>query len=255
LACQRGLAEVSMYLRISALGPRFDLGDWDRLLQTAEEVRTWAEIHGVEYLRLWAEFRQAEVLVHRGKRARAAALAARFLPGVRAIGELETVAPALTVAAQVKHAQGRPVAAGRLLDELSTATNGRSVWQWANQLPRPCPPVRSDRTLPACRRPCWPRPTTGRPPPSRAAHRAGRHRRGIRRPGSGGASLPPSGDPVGGLRSPVRARAGAARPGPLPAPAPTRGTASPSGSSGSVHPIGRPAPPSRDRPAAQPARS
>ena len=135
LACQRGLAQASMYLRTSALGPRFDLGDWERLLQTAEEVRTWSETHGVEYLRLWAEFRQAEVLVHRGKRDRAAALAARFLPGVRAIGELEILGPALTVAALVKHAQGRPVAAGRLLDELSTATTGRSVWQWAKQLP------------------------------------------------------------------------------------------------------------------------
>jgi tetratricopeptide (TPR) repeat protein len=135
LASQRGLAEASMYLRISALGPQFDLGDWERLLQTGEEVRTWSETHGEGYLRLWAEFRQAEVLVHRGKRDRAAAFAARFLPGVRAIGELEILAPALTVAALVKHAQGRPVAAGRLLEELSTATTGRSVWQWAIQLP------------------------------------------------------------------------------------------------------------------------
>ena len=135
LACQRGLAEASMYLQVSALGPRFDLGDWDRLLQTAEEVQIWAETHGVAYLRLWAEFRQAEVLVHRGKRTKAEALAARFLPGVRAIGELEILAPALTVAALIKHAQERPVAAGRLVDELSAAMNGRSAWQWANQLP------------------------------------------------------------------------------------------------------------------------
>jgi DNA-binding SARP family transcriptional activator len=135
LASQRGLVEAAMYLRISALGPQFDLGDWERLLQTAEEVRTWSETHGEEYLRLWAEFRQAEVLVHRGKRARAKALAARFLPGVRAIGELEILAPALTAAALIEHAQGRPVAAGRLVDELSAATNGRSAWQWAKQLP------------------------------------------------------------------------------------------------------------------------
>ncbi len=46
LACQRGLAEASMYLQVSALGPRFDLGDWDRLLQTAKEVQTSAETHG-----------------------------------------------------------------------------------------------------------------------------------------------------------------------------------------------------------------
>jgi class 3 adenylate cyclase/tetratricopeptide (TPR) repeat protein len=135
LASQRGLAEAAMYLRTSALGPQFDLGHWGRLLQTAEEVRTWSETQGVEYLRLWAEFRQAEVLVHRGRRAQAAALVVRFLPGVRAIGELEILAPALTVAALVKHAQGRPVAAGRLVDELSAAMNGRSAWQWANQLP------------------------------------------------------------------------------------------------------------------------
>jgi tetratricopeptide (TPR) repeat protein len=135
LACQRGLAESAMYLRISALGPQFDLGDWDRMLQAAEEVRTWSETHGVEYLRLWAEFRQAEVLVHRGKPARAGVLVARFLPGVRAIGELEILAPALTVAALAKQAQGRPVAAGRLLEELSTARKERSVWQWAKQLP------------------------------------------------------------------------------------------------------------------------
>jgi tetratricopeptide (TPR) repeat protein len=135
LASQRGLAQVAMYLRISALGPQFDLGDWDRLLQAAAEVRTWSETHGEEYLRLWAEFRQAEVLVHRGKQARAGALAARFLPGVRAIGELEILAPALTIAALIEHGQRRPVTAGRLLDELSTATTGRSAWQWAKQLP------------------------------------------------------------------------------------------------------------------------
>jgi tetratricopeptide (TPR) repeat protein len=135
LAVQRGLAEAAMYLRTSALGPQFDLGHWDQLLQTAEEVRTWSEIHGVEYLRLWAEFRQAEVLVHRGRGAQAAALVARFLPGVRAIRELEILAPALTVAALIEHAQKRPVAAGRLVDELSAAMTGRAAWQWANQLP------------------------------------------------------------------------------------------------------------------------
>jgi hypothetical protein len=54
-----------------------------------------------------------------------------FLPGVRAIGELEILAPALTVAALIKHAQGRPVAAGRLVDEVSAAMNGGSAWQWA----------------------------------------------------------------------------------------------------------------------------
>ena len=135
LASQRGLAEAAMYLRTSALGPQFDLGDWDRLLQAAEEMRTWCERHDVTYLRLWAEFRQAEVLLHRGRRASAAALAARFLPGVRANGELETLAPALTIAALIKQAQGRSAAAGRLLDELGRATNGRGAWYWANHLP------------------------------------------------------------------------------------------------------------------------
>jgi class 3 adenylate cyclase/tetratricopeptide (TPR) repeat protein len=135
LASQRGLAEAAMYLRTSALGPQFDLGDWDRLLQAAEEVRSWSERQGVTHLRLWAEFRQAEVLLHRGERARAAALAARFLPGVRAVGELETLAPALTIAALIEQAQGGLVAAGRLVDELSSATTDRSAWPWAKQLP------------------------------------------------------------------------------------------------------------------------
>ena len=135
LASQRGLAEAAMYLRTSALGPQFDLGDWDRLLQDAEEVRTWSESHSLTYLRLWTEFRQAEVLVHRGRRARAAALAARFLPGAYAIGELETLAPALTIAALIEQAQGRPGAAGELVDEFASATDGRGTWQRANHLP------------------------------------------------------------------------------------------------------------------------
>jgi tetratricopeptide (TPR) repeat protein len=135
LASQRGLAQAAMYLRTSALGPQFDLGHWDRLLQAAEDVRTWSESHDVTYLRLWAEFRQAEVLVHRGRRARAAALVARFLPGVRADGELEILAPALTIAALIEQAQGRSGAAGRLVDELASATNGRGAWYWANHLP------------------------------------------------------------------------------------------------------------------------
>jgi class 3 adenylate cyclase/tetratricopeptide (TPR) repeat protein len=135
LASQRGLAEAAMYLRTSALGPQFDLGDWDRLLQAAEEVRAWSESHSVTYLRLWAEFRQAEVLVHRGRRAQAAALVPRFLPGVHAIGELEILAPALSVAALVEQAQGRPAAAGELVDEFASATDGRGAWQRSNHLP------------------------------------------------------------------------------------------------------------------------
>src|SRR4029453_2684215 len=69
------------------------------------------------------------LLVHRGRRAQAAALVPRFLPGVHAIGELEILAPALSVAALVEQAQGRPAAAGELVDEFASATDGRGAWQ------------------------------------------------------------------------------------------------------------------------------
>ena len=133
-ARRRGLEAAAMHLRASALGPRFDLGEWDELLRLAEEVRSWSATHGEVYIHQWTQLRQAEVLLHRGEVHTAATLAARFLPDIRTIGDLEILAPALTVAALIEQARGRSPAAVRLVDELVVASDRHSGWQYAQQL-------------------------------------------------------------------------------------------------------------------------
>jgi thioredoxin-like negative regulator of GroEL len=50
------------------------------------------------------------------------------------IGDLEILAPALTVAALIEQARGRSPAAVRLVDELVVASDRHSGWQYAQQL-------------------------------------------------------------------------------------------------------------------------
>ena len=132
---RRGLSWMAMWLRATALGPRMDLGEWDEVLRSAAELRTWARAEGVQPLWIWAAFREAKVLLLRGSRARAAELAAEFMPLARELGEAEALVPALTVAALVAQADGEDLRAVQLVAEVASATVGKVGWYCAHELP------------------------------------------------------------------------------------------------------------------------
>jgi hypothetical protein len=132
---RRGLGRIAKWLRATGLGPQWDLGQWDELLRTTADLAAWARAQGEHSLLVWALLRQAQVLLHRGDRAGAVALAAETTPLARENGEAELLIPALTLAALVEQAEGRPEAAVALVGEVSRTAVGKVAWYCANDLP------------------------------------------------------------------------------------------------------------------------
>jgi tetratricopeptide (TPR) repeat protein len=130
LAERRGLAALSMWSRGWAVGPLFELGRWDELLDEADAVVAWErERGGLTQFGLAARLTQAEVLVLRGEVQPAAALVEEFLPQAREINDPQALIPALAVAALVAQAQGAADLAVEMIQELArrSRTGGRWV--------------------------------------------------------------------------------------------------------------------------------
>jgi tetratricopeptide (TPR) repeat protein len=132
---RRGLGRIAKWLRATGLGPQWDLGQWDELLRTTADLAAWARAQGEHSLLVWALLRRAQVLLQRGDRAGAVALAAETTPLARENGEAELLIPALTLAALVEQAEGRPEAAVALVGEVSRIAVGKVAWYCANDLP------------------------------------------------------------------------------------------------------------------------
>ena len=64
---RRGLTEMSIWVHTSSLGPLFDLGRWDELLERADEVIARDRAHGGRYVSVMAEAFKGQVLVWRGR--------------------------------------------------------------------------------------------------------------------------------------------------------------------------------------------
>jgi tetratricopeptide (TPR) repeat protein len=129
-AQHRGLAEATTWLRTTSLGPLFDLGHWDQVVQLADQVVAHDRADGGRYVAVWARVLQAHVLVHRGQQATARKLAQEALPAARKIDDLQVLVPALAVAALVAQADGRPAASMRLVAELQSLTRDRDGGHW-----------------------------------------------------------------------------------------------------------------------------
>jgi class 3 adenylate cyclase/tetratricopeptide (TPR) repeat protein len=126
LAERMGSMDLAMAFRAETLRPLFDLGDWDELLQGAEQVVQWAGADGERYFALLAQSQCARVLVCRGEVTAAAALADRFLPVAREIADSQVLVTALAAAALVELARNGPTAAVALIEELEEVTRDRS---------------------------------------------------------------------------------------------------------------------------------
>ena len=99
---RRGLTEMSIWAHNSSLGPLFDLGRWDELLERADEVIARDRAHGGRYVSVMAEAFKGQVLVWRGRLAAAEAVVDELLPQARKIDDLQVLVPALVTAALLR---------------------------------------------------------------------------------------------------------------------------------------------------------
>jgi class 3 adenylate cyclase/tetratricopeptide (TPR) repeat protein len=144
VAARRGITDMSMAIRSQLLGPLFDLGEWDRLLQTAEQVVGWFEARGGGYFEVVARTSSARVEVYRGL---APSVSSSDLVSlVRTIGDVQVLIPGLAVASLEEWRNGNRAAATALVEELLQLTSDRSSWYlvpFAPDLLRVC--LREDR--------------------------------------------------------------------------------------------------------------
>ena len=119
---RRGIVSLVRWARAQTLWALFDLGEWEELLRTADELISWEHEHGQSYVGGLALPYKAHVLVRRGAVDEAAALAEELVSRARSIDDPQVRAPALAVAALLEHARGRGSAAVSLVEELDQTT-------------------------------------------------------------------------------------------------------------------------------------
>jgi tetratricopeptide (TPR) repeat protein len=127
---RRGLTEMSIWAHNSSLGPLFDLGRWDELLERADEVIARDRAHGGRYVSVMAEAFKGRVLVWRGRLAAAGAVVDELLPQARKIDDLQVLVPALVTAALLQTAAGREADGLRLATEADRVTRARDGGRW-----------------------------------------------------------------------------------------------------------------------------
>jgi tetratricopeptide (TPR) repeat protein len=129
---RRGLAEFLFTLKGSLLHPLYDAGEWDEVFELATSLGRreipWdlAAVRAIE----------ADALASRGELDRAEECLKEFLAATRELGEAQFLLPALTVAAQVELARGRPREAAALLHELRGVPHALESWNVPTYLPK-----------------------------------------------------------------------------------------------------------------------
>lgn len=121
---RRGIAFKAKWIEAESLWVLYDLGRWDDLLATADELIRWDEAYGGSQVGVMALSYKAHVLVRRGQTGEAESLASEFLPRARAIEDPQVLAPALVIAALIEKARAEPAAAATLIEEFDESTRG-----------------------------------------------------------------------------------------------------------------------------------
>jgi tetratricopeptide (TPR) repeat protein len=119
---RRGIAFKAKWIEAESLWVLYDLGRWDDLLATADDLIRWDEAYGGSQVGVMALSYKAHVLVRRGQTAEAGSLASKFLPRARAIEDPQVLAPALVIAALIEEARAEPAAALALIEEFEEST-------------------------------------------------------------------------------------------------------------------------------------
>jgi tetratricopeptide (TPR) repeat protein len=118
----RGFRTLAIWAESGALESLFDLGEWDRVLATGEQMLAWDREHGPTRVAATALIYVAWVHLRRGDLERAEAAAAELLPRTREIGYAEFLGPALVISAEVAVARGRAAEAIELAEEFASLT-------------------------------------------------------------------------------------------------------------------------------------
>jgi class 3 adenylate cyclase/tetratricopeptide (TPR) repeat protein len=118
LCRQRGILDIGTFCQADLLQCLFDLGAWDELVGSADEVIAWSGEQGGSYAVVLAESRKARVLAWRGEMAPAKSLMRNALPRAREIADPQILGCAFPVAALVEQSQGNHMGAVQLVKEL-----------------------------------------------------------------------------------------------------------------------------------------
>jgi class 3 adenylate cyclase/tetratricopeptide (TPR) repeat protein len=126
---RRGYQTDAMWARTGRLETMFDLGDWDEVLELAQQVGDWDAEHGDSQLGTYARFLQAWVHVRRGEIDAAVRLADELLPRARLIEYAEFTAPALMISAETERMRGDLEAASRHIHEFAEITEANPEYR------------------------------------------------------------------------------------------------------------------------------
>jgi class 3 adenylate cyclase/tetratricopeptide (TPR) repeat protein len=119
----RRRAAMALWLRMEEMWMLFDLGEWDALLETADELMEWHQSHpDARHIAASVPTFRAFVLTLRGRSAEVADAAATFVDAARKIRDPQELVPALSAAAVIAHARGDADAALAYVAELETIT-------------------------------------------------------------------------------------------------------------------------------------
>jgi tetratricopeptide (TPR) repeat protein len=130
LAEGRGNIELAMAIRVTMLGPLFDLGKWDEVVETADHVAKWSRANGEQYFAVLADSMKARVRLFRGALDGAAAISTALLAPARDISDQQVLVPVLSVAALTEHARGNDPAALQHVADVLHVTK-EAAWQRA----------------------------------------------------------------------------------------------------------------------------
>jgi len=131
---RRGAVSNSMWAKAETTWPLFDLGEWDDLVTTAEEILEWDEQQGGSQLTVIVSPMKALVLLYREEPDAATTIAEDFLPVVRDIGDMQILIPALTAATAIARERGDLAAAVGFVDEIEQAESSRPIWGYHHLL-------------------------------------------------------------------------------------------------------------------------
>ncbi|MGQ0668477.1 MAG: ATP-binding protein [Actinomycetota bacterium] len=119
---RHGLTGVVVWTKAQTLWTLFDLGAWDELVRTGDEVIESDRTGGGGQVTVIARTYQARVLAERGLADEASSFIHEFLPRAREIKDPQVLVPALGMAALIELGRGDHAAARSLVEEFEGST-------------------------------------------------------------------------------------------------------------------------------------